>query len=245
MRVYSETGRMEAARHLFETRVGFDKGSMLCNEMMVLSIKAGDLASAGHVFEFAVESGRASPPTYAILAAANYNAGQYIAAGRVLEKAPPELRESPAFLLRLAECKRKSGEAREALRLANKVTASFPGNYSSDDYVHARLVLAFCMKDRGMRGQARRDFLSLKRNVPISSPHYPRILCGIVFSSDHLTRRQREEIGKALEFFKGSRNGPILRDIRNALKILREDPSGTTRRKPKANAFISLAANSR
>jgi len=228
--IYSKTRRLSDARKLFDEAKGKGIADVITyNSMISVYSKAANLTQeqvkeARKLFEKAKDEGIVDAITYSTITSVLYSRRDFAGAVSIIDSASTEMQNQPEVILQLADVTRKNDDRKKALRIVEEFIKTYqPHIYSDDNYARARVIKAYCLKDTGKTEPAKIEFRTLKAKVPISSEQYPRILCGYVFCCSHeLSPEAKTQIISQLENFKGMSSGSMLRDIKNALNVLRK-----------------------
>ena len=218
MRTYGGMGKIEEARAVFD-RAERRGVKILYLDMMEIYGKNRKPEAAREIFDMSVKAGSAIMANYQLMADIYIKLGMPSEAGRILETSILTLDFSGT--IRLAEALRKGSRKEEALDLIDSLLEGRNEDYLDENYVQARVVRAFCLFSLRRENDARREFASLNSNVPRSSVHFPRILCGYIFSGA-FRDSEREEFRALLLFYlsEGNGNSNIRRDMILALETI-------------------------
>ncbi|MEM4707734.1 MAG: pentatricopeptide repeat-containing protein, partial [Candidatus Anstonellales archaeon] len=195
------------------------------NTMIDAYGKRGMVEEAREVFEEAVKKGIANVVTYTTICSLYYLLNRFKDVEDVVSKAPHHIKTNPKIFLIKMEALRKQKEKRWAVvQEISKFLETYPFKvYTDETYVLANTIMAYALKDMERRKEAKKLFENLMENVPLSSIHYPRILCGYVFSTEvsEIDENTKERIITLLEIASRESNGNLLNDINDALSLLR------------------------
>ena len=176
------------------------------NSMLDAYAKAGKLKEAESVY---IQLGsQANTVSHRAMAYGYYNNSRYDEALDFIETLPVDARDSLPLQLVRFDVLRKMGRRDEALVGLNALLLRLPVDYSNADYVLARTLRAYVLKDTGQSDLAHASFRQLYSSVSSQSEHYARIICGLVFSSDtrSLSSSEQTEIQSYLKNLLESNN---------------------------------------
>ncbi|MEM2948729.1 MAG: pentatricopeptide repeat-containing protein, partial [Candidatus Anstonellales archaeon] len=223
---YGKRGMVEKAREVFEEAVKKRIADVVTYTAMIDAYgKNGRVEEAREVFEEAVEKRIADVVTYTTICSLYYSLNRFKDVEDVVSKAQHYIKTNPTIFLIKMEALRKQKEKRWAVvQEISKFLETYPFKvYTDETYVLANTIMAYALKDMERREEAKKLFENLMENVPLSSIHYPRILCGYVFSTEvsEIDENTKKRIITLLEIASRETNGNLLNDINDALSLLR------------------------
>jgi tetratricopeptide (TPR) repeat protein len=223
--LYYESGKPDKSREIFELAVdrGFADDASY-SAMLHVYINTGDAEGVGEVIGLASRNNIPSILLFRDAFDFYFNNGKFDKALEIIESSPALIRESPRMRIAVMEVHRRLKSYESVIELADEFIGGYAKNsFDSDYYIHARTIRAFCYLHSRYGSEALEEFSVLKDNVDRSSVHYPRILCGFVFSKPTLTEAEREHLLADLDFF-GIATGESMQDkIDNAIRIISKD----------------------
>ncbi len=203
---YAKAGKLKEAENIYYNKLGDKANTVSHNSMLDAYAKAGKLKEAESVY---IQLGsQANTVSHRAMAYGYYNNSRYDEALDFIETLPVDARDSLPLQLVRFDVLRKMGRRDEALVGLNALLLRLPVDYSNADYVLARTLRAYVLKDTGQSDLAHASFRQLYSSVSSQSEHYARIICGLVFSSDtrSLSSSEQTEIQSYLKNLLESNN---------------------------------------
>ncbi len=220
--LYYEWGKPDRSREIFELAVerGFADDATY-SAMLHVYINTGNAEGVGEIIGLACVNNIPSVLLYSDAFDFYFNNGKFDKALEMIEIAPELIRESPRMRIAMMEVHRRLKNYEDVIELADEFMGEYEEKgFDSDYYINARTIRAFCCLHSRYGLEALEEFSILKDNVDRSNVHYPRILCGFVFSKPTLTEAEREHLLADLDFF-GIATGESMQDkIDNAVRLI-------------------------
>ncbi len=235
-----DDNRVGEARVLFDKNAIYDTGSALHHAMIKGYGEKGQIENAREMFDMAVGKGVANRLTYMVMSKIYYDNRMFEQIEKIFEGAPEKILEDES-VLNLAESLRKTKKYGEALEIVGLFMRKCGSNgFLNERYAQARVIRANTLLDSGRINEAHDDFFRMKVMVPRTSYHYPRVLCGCVFSDcrlppeERMTEAQKEEFRSLLSAYlelhrsrgpKPKISENLLAEIDRALYLLEPAPA--------------------
>jgi len=235
LRLYGKNGMKDRLHNTYSKIKGtVGKSDAYLDSLLILASRFESVDEAEATFNEVIKENPNDSRLYMVLATVYYTHQLYPKIDELIRAAPQEVQNNMGLMLMHAESLRKRKRYSEALKKSRYVVDAITEQYrkegiiqryyNENDYVHARVIEAYCLKDDKLKGDKTRAIQilrELKKKVSRNNVHYPRILCGIVFCNDV----QKEEHEFFRSYLKDSLNkkvGFAKRDIEKALVLLNE-----------------------
>ena len=156
------------------------------------------------IFERACESNiMCTCQTYFDVLDFYFKAGRYDEVTTMLKIVPELVAEDDRATLFGFEAERKLRKYDDVIEKIDEFLKQYDAEeFDDDNHIRARTIRAYCMMHCGRELDALGEFSILKGKVNRDNVHYPRILCGFVFTRPVLSDSEKEQVLAELDFFK-------------------------------------------
>ncbi|MEM2909125.1 MAG: hypothetical protein QW171_03110, partial [Candidatus Bilamarchaeaceae archaeon] len=219
---YGKSGMIEEAREVFDEAKDKNMADIITYSSMIDAYgKSGMIEEAREVFDEAKDKNMANVVTYTVICSHYYSENKFEKVTEILNGAPKKIKEAPEMFLMEMEALRKQGRREEVIGSLSKFLKEYPTKaYGDERYVQAVVIRAYAQKDSEEKEEAKHAFEDLRKRVPITSIHYPRILCGYVFSHKPYEIKDKERVITLLKMYHRESDGNLRNDIQDALRLL-------------------------
>jgi len=223
--IYGKIDRMDKAWNVFNAAVdGKYADSATYNSMMAVCSSRNDVENAKNVFNMARKNSIEHIYIYSTMILIYFNTRRYTDVIKTTEDAPKVIRDMPSIQMDLFESYRKLKRYERAIKEIDEFLSIYENKSFDDDfYVHARTIRAYCLMHSGRELDALGEFAVLKLNIDKTNVHYPRILCGFIFSKPVLNEVEREHLLADLDFFGLATGKSMEGKIQNAMKMIEKE----------------------
>lgn len=219
--LYHRAGKLDKAREVFDTAVATGSADHATySTMLNIYIDLGMCSEAKAVFDLACKNNVLSVSIFEDMSDAYFRKGRFREAKKLIENSPRAVKSSPVMKLRLFEIQRRLKEYDDAIEGVDAFLSGRSVDFDDNTYVHARTIRAYCIMHSRKGLEALEEFAILKENVKQDTVHYPRILCGFIFSKPTLTEAEREHLLADLDFFEVATGKSMHDKIKNAAKLI-------------------------
>lgn len=233
-----EAGKADIVLHtqllsIYEKHDLFEEGMKLIDEMIETATndersyarmiffcgKAGNIQKAEEIF-YEAKKKFSSGLIYSAMISVYYKEKEYDKASEIFFNMPDNVSNKDEVEDLFIEVLRKKKKYEKVIERCEEIIKH---EKKMERKIKALIIKGYALKDSGRVGEAIASFNAALRLIDTKNIHYPRAACGLVFCRAKLLPKKAYGIKDDLLRWLDKKNGNCLRDIKNALEILKNE----------------------